>query len=51
MASNPYNPAMNPHTSTSGTCHTVIIVEREKKGEVVGKKQKNMKSINPENNC
>ena len=51
MASNPCNPGMNPHKGQPGTCHTVITVERGKKGEVVGGKQKKKKSTYTENNC
>ena len=45
MASNPYDPAMSPHTGTSGhLSHCDNSGKREKKGGVVGGKQKNKKS-------
>ena len=47
-------PATQPYAPTQGhpgTCHTMITVEREKKGRVVGGKQKNKRTINAENNA
>jgi len=50
MASNPCNPAISPHTGTSGhPSHCDDSGKREKKrGGVVGGKQKNRRSTNAE---
>ena len=46
----PVTQSWAPTQEHLGTSHTVITVEREKKGGVVGGKQKNKKSTNTENN-
>ena len=50
MASNPHNPAMSPHTGTSGYLSHCDNSGKRKKGEVVGEAE-NKKSSKTENNC